>query len=179
MLVSGRSLIRIAYRLAGRLPAPVKVALLQLRETRFLVGVLAVVTDERGRILLFRHTYRPFAPWGLPSGVLRPNESLEDSMKREIREEAALAVEFEEILRVRASSRPRRVDVWMKYRALPGIPMPRSAEVEAAEFFELDALPSLIVEQEHFIRENRARIAARPSGSSSDGPAPPPVRIGD
>jgi hypothetical protein len=68
---------RLAYGLAGRLPAPVKVLLMQTREARFLVGVLAVVTDDRGRILLFRHTYRPFAPWGLPSGVLKADESLE------------------------------------------------------------------------------------------------------
>ena len=164
-----RSLNRTAYRLAGRLPPALKLALVSMREAHFLVGVLAVVTDERGRILLFRHSYRPFAPWGLPSGVLKPDESLEESMKREIREEAALEVEFEEIWRVRASSRPRRVDVWMKYRALPGMPRPQSPEVEAAEFFQLDALPSLIVEQSDFLREHRSRLSQRWSGADEAG----------
>jgi ADP-ribose pyrophosphatase YjhB (NUDIX family) len=142
---------------------------MQAREVRFLVGVLAVVTDDRGRILLLRHTYRPFAPWGLPSGVLKADESLEDSMKREIREEAELDVEFEEILRVRASSRPRRVDVWMKYRAAGGTPRPTSAEVEAAQFFDLQNLPDLIVEQQLFLADNRERIIAgrRASGGTS------------
>lgn len=158
-MVLGR-LKRAAFKLAGRLPARAKIALVQVREARFLVGVLAVVTDDRGRILLFRHTYRPFAPWGLPSGVLKPNESLEDSMKREIREEAELEVEFEEILRVRASSRPRRVDVWMRYRSTGGTPRPRSAEVEAAEFFDMNDLPELIVEQQRFLADNRQRIIA-------------------
>ena len=115
---------------------------------------------ERGphRVLLFRHTYRPFAPWGLPSGVLKPDESLEDSMKREVREEAGLAIEFDAMLRTRASSRPRRVDVWMKYHSLGGTPSARSAEIDAAEFFELDALPELIVEQRRFLEDHRSSI---------------------
>src|SRR5438128_7724702 len=128
---------RGVFRLAGRLPPAVKVGLVQLREVRFLVGVIAVVTDDRHRILLFRHTYRPFAPWGLPSGVLRPDESLEDSMKREVMEEAGLAIQFDEMMRTRASARPRRVDVWMRYHSVGGTPEPRSAEIDAAEFFEL------------------------------------------
>jgi len=135
--VFGR-LKRAAFKLAGRLPARAKIALVQMREA----------------------PYRPFAPWGLPSGVLKPNESLEDSMKREIREEAELEVEFEEILRVRASSRPRRVDVWMRYRSTGGTPRPRSAEVEAAEFFDMNDLPELIVEQQRFLADNRQRIVA-------------------
>lgn len=132
-----------------------------MREARFLVGVIAVVTDERDRVLLFRHTYRPFAPWGLPSGVLKPDESLEDSMKREVMEEAGLAIEFDTMLRTRASSRPRRVDVWMRYHAIGGTPVPRSAEIDAAEFFALDALPDLILEQQRFLVEHRSSLVAR------------------
>ena len=162
-----RSFARAAYQIAGKLPAPLKAALVQMREDRFLVAVLAVVTDDAGRILLFRHTYRPFAPWGLPSGVLKANETLEDSMRREIREEAGLDVTFDEILRVRASSHPRRLDVWMRYRALLGAPHPQSPEVDAVQFFALDALPELIVEQRLFLQELGPRIFISPAGSAS------------
>jgi len=44
------------------------------------------VLDEEGRVLLFRHTYRPFAPWGFPSGRLKPNESPAEAIEREVRE---------------------------------------------------------------------------------------------
>lgn len=155
---------RIPYRIAGHLPPPVKLWLVQMREARFLVGVLAVAMDDHGRVLLFRHTYRPFAPWGLPSGMLRPGESLEDSMRREIAEEAGLDVEFESTLQVKAASRPRRVDVWMRYRTSGGRPR-LSAEVEAAEFFDLDALPPLILEQEGFLRSRKEELRAHSRGS--------------
>lgn len=156
--VVGRSLARISYRIAGHLPTRLKLWLVQLREARFLVGVLAVVLDEHDRVLLFRHTYRPFAPWGLPSGVLRPEERIEDSMKREIREEAGLDVEFVEILQVKAGSRPRRIDVWMRYQSRGGGTARPSAEVEAAEFFDLAALPPLIREQEEFLRSRNEEL---------------------
>lgn len=142
---------RTALRVFGRLPPQIKLVLLRSREAHFLVGVLAIVMDEENRVLLFRHTYRPFAPWGLPSGVLKPDESLEDSMRREVMEESGLAIEFQEMLRTRASSRPRRVDVWMRYRSLGGKPAPRSAEIDDARFFPLDQLPDLIAEQRAFL----------------------------
>lgn len=149
--------MRVLYRLAGRLPARAKLAIVHMREAHFLVGMLAVVVDEEGRILLFRHTYRPFAPWGLPSGWLRSDEDIHDSMSREIREETGLEVDFCEVMRVDVGSRPRRIDVWLRYRAREGMPR-ASAEVDEVRYFALDALPPLIASQERFLRENRDRI---------------------
>jgi len=85
------AVLRGIYRLAGKLPSPVKRSLVRLREPSFLGGVLGVVLDDQGRVLLFRHTYRPFAPWGLPSGFLKEGESLEHSIIREIKEETGLS----------------------------------------------------------------------------------------
>lgn len=72
---------RQIYRLAGHLPAPVKRLIVNARENKSLVVVMGVVLDESHRVLLFRHSYRPFAPWGLPSGFLKDGEHLEDSIK--------------------------------------------------------------------------------------------------
>jgi 8-oxo-dGTP diphosphatase len=148
---------RFAYRAVGRLPSPLKRAIVGAREARFHVGVIAVVLDERNEVLLFRHTYRPFAPWGLPSGWLRPDESLEESMVREIREEASLTVRFDRILKVQSAPGRRRVDVWMRYRPITKDARP-SAEVDEARFFPLDHLPPLISAQETFLAE----LAAAP-----------------
>ena len=148
---------RVAYVLAGRLPSPLKRFFTRLAGATFLVGVLGVVIDEHGRVLLFRHTYRPFAPWGLPSGLMKPNESPAEAIEREIREETGLAVEPVEVLEVRTGARPQRLDVWLRCRSQGGSARP-SAEVDEARFFELDALPPLIAEQERFLSDHRSRL---------------------
>jgi ADP-ribose pyrophosphatase YjhB (NUDIX family) len=148
---------RAAYVVAGRLPSPIKRLITRLAGATFLVGVLGVVLDEKGRILLFRHTYRPFAPWGLPSGLLKPNESPAAAIEREVREETGLSVEVVEVLELRAGSRPQRLDVWLRCRSRGGSARP-SAEVDEARYFELDSLPPLIAEQERFLREHRSRL---------------------
>ena len=151
---------RAAYVLAGRLPAGLKRLVTRLSGAAFLVGVLGVVFDEDGQVLLFRHTYRPFAPWGLPSGWMKPNESPAEAIEREVREETGLVVEAVEILGVQTGARPQRVDVWLRCRARGG-PSTPSAEVDEARFFALDALPPLIAEQERFLREHRVQLVGR------------------
>ena len=84
---------RAAYALAGRLPSGIKRLFVRVAGATFLVGVLGIVLDEDGRVLLFRHTYRPFAPWGLPSGLLKPNESPAEAIEREVHEETGLIIE--------------------------------------------------------------------------------------
>ena len=149
-----RAVQRAAYRVAGRLPARVKRALIHMGEARFLVGVLGIVLDGDGRVLLFRHTYRPFNPWGLPSGLLKPGESPGDAIVREIKEETGLDTRALEIIEVRGRSRPQRMDVWI--RCVPPAGKPRlSAEVDEIRFFELDQLPPLIAEQKEFLRRYR------------------------
>jgi 8-oxo-dGTP diphosphatase len=149
---------RTAYALSGRFPPSIKRLFVRVASATFLVGVLGIVVDEKGRVLLFKHTYRPFAPWGLPSGMLKPNESPAEAIEREIREETGLTVEVVDVLEVRAGARPQRLDVWLRCRSRGGAARP-SAEVDEARFFDLDSLPPLIAEQERFLREHRARIA--------------------
>jgi 8-oxo-dGTP diphosphatase len=153
----GDGVKRAAYGIAGRLPSSIKRVLVRFTEAKFVVGVLGIVLDEEGRVLLFRHTYRPFAPWGLPSGFLKPAETPAEAIEREVREETGLAIEVIGVLEVRTGARPQRLDVWLRCRARGGSAKP-SAEVDEARFFELDVLPPLIAEQERFLREHRARL---------------------
>ncbi|MCP4168644.1 MAG: NUDIX domain-containing protein [Chloroflexi bacterium] len=57
------------------------------------VGVRGIVQDEAGRILFVRHSYAS-RNWYLPGGGGDGNESADESMVREMREETGLKVEI-------------------------------------------------------------------------------------
>ena len=58
---------------------------------RHSVSVAAVITNDRGRALLIQR--RDNNQWEPPGGVLELDESIEDGLRREAREETGLAVE--------------------------------------------------------------------------------------
>ncbi|MGH8885067.1 MAG: NUDIX domain-containing protein [Egibacteraceae bacterium] len=52
------------------------------------VGVRAIVTNERGEVLLLRHTYK--SGFYLPGGKVKRGESLSEAVLRELREEVGV-----------------------------------------------------------------------------------------
>lgn len=60
---------------------------------RFTGGVVGVVMNEAGEILLAEHVYHPILPWGLPGGWVDRHEPPEHAVARELREELSLTVE--------------------------------------------------------------------------------------
>jgi 8-oxo-dGTP pyrophosphatase MutT (NUDIX family) len=56
-----------------------------------MVGAAVLVMDQQGRLLLLKRADNGL--WGLPGGGMEPGESLEDTAKRETKEETGLAVE--------------------------------------------------------------------------------------
>ena len=118
--------------------------LVWLFNAKFTVGVIALILDEQGRVLLFKHTYRRDKPWGLPSGSLQPGESLENCLVRELREETGMEIAVDGLLSAAAYPRRRRIDTIFSCRLTndKGLKSFRpSAEVSEARFFELDKLP--------------------------------------
>jgi 8-oxo-dGTP diphosphatase len=57
-------------------------------ESRHSVSVAAVVTDDRGDILVIRR--RDNGQWQIPGGVLELDESIHDGLVREVHEETGL-----------------------------------------------------------------------------------------
>jgi len=56
--------------------------------------VAAVITDDRGRLLLIKRGHEPGAGlWSLPGGRIEPGETNTEALVREMREETGLVVE--------------------------------------------------------------------------------------
>jgi 8-oxo-dGTP diphosphatase len=107
---------------------------------KFLVGVMAVVLDSTGGVLLFRHTYRTRYPWGIPGGWLRAGEDPTEGVEREVREESGLRIRAVHPLVIGGDKALRRLDL-MYLCELDGGTFRASSEVSEAGFFALDALP--------------------------------------
>ena len=60
-------------------------------EPTHLVSVAALVTNDRGEILLVNS---PWRGWEYPGGLIEPGETFQECLKREVREEAGVEIEI-------------------------------------------------------------------------------------
>ena len=65
---------------------------LRILNPSVMVGAMALIEDEQGRVLVVEHTYRRQVPWGLPGGWLKHAESPEVGLTREVLEETGLHI---------------------------------------------------------------------------------------
>jgi ADP-ribose pyrophosphatase YjhB (NUDIX family) len=79
------------------------------------VSVMAWIENDQGSLLLVRQAVG-LRLWALPGGKVRRNESLENALKREVREETGLSVRASEYLQM--YDRPRRGAIAILFRVL-------------------------------------------------------------
>ena len=124
-------------------PRFVKRAGVWLTQTRFAVTAGAVVSDERGRVLLLRHVLRGGSGWGIPGGFLNAGEQPEEAIRRELREETGLELDGVELAFVRSLPGVHQVEIIfrgsMRAAAVGGLS--KNFEIDRAERFARDALP--------------------------------------
>ncbi len=82
------------------LPETLRRAALWSGNTKYLAGVIAVVVNERGEVLLLRHTYKRRYAWGLPAGWLHGTEDPVEAVRRELAEECGLQAQVLRPLRI-------------------------------------------------------------------------------
>ena len=124
-----------------RFPTKLKRWTMSLSHPRFSVTAGAVITDDRGRVLLLKHRFRPGSGWGIPGGYINKGEQAEDALRRELREEAGLELQDVAVLTTRTFRKPQQVEIVFVCRAV-GDPQQLNYEIQKAEWFSLDQLPA-------------------------------------
>ena len=113
------------------------------RQTRGLtLGTRTVVFDGESRVLLVQHSYG--SGWLLPGGGVERGETIFDSAKREIREEAGIVAEEEPVLRgvcLNDGQFPGDHVVVLTLHKFSQAPWKPSLEISHARFFAVDELP--------------------------------------
>jgi ADP-ribose pyrophosphatase YjhB (NUDIX family) len=137
----------IRRRLEGTLSSNM---LQRLLLPHFRVGVVGIILNEEGRVLLLRHTYRNRFPWGLPTGFLETREQPAAALRREIREESGLEVELHAVWRTYTEPDRPHVNIVFQGTAGGGR-FVASTEVSAAEFFDFGELPPLMPDQRRIL----------------------------
>src|SRR5688572_19247724 len=67
-------------------------------QPKYSVGVIGVVINDEGKVLLVEHVFHPRLPWGLPGGWINFNEDPAEAVERELSEELALKVDAHRLL---------------------------------------------------------------------------------
>ncbi len=118
----------------------VMVWVVHLTTPRHLIGVNLVVLNEQGDILMLKHVFHPYAPWGLPGGWLGRDEDPRDCALRELREETGLTAVLDQVLVLQRETGVSQIGVI--YRAFAQTaPLQLSSEILEAGWFAPDALP--------------------------------------
>ena len=122
------ALLRAGYRVAYRLL--IAWAFVRRPGVR---GCMAVLCDERGRVLLVRHTYGDRRAWELPGGWVGRDEDPADAARRETREELGADVaEWEPLGTLRGAWHFKHEELTFFRAPWPGGD-PRADPVEIAE----------------------------------------------
>lgn len=114
-----------------------------------LPGVVMVVFDDRGRVLLNRRADN--GKWALISGIPDPGEQPAEAAVREIHEETGVSAVVERLLSVFTNERvvypngdrAQYIDIVLRCRALSGEARVNDDESLEVRWFALDELPAL------------------------------------
>ena len=131
---------RLFFRLVLLVPAPLQALATYLVASRVSCGVTAIITDEQGRLLVVRHTYRRPA-WGFPSGLVGRREQPEEALARELREELGVTARIGALLHAEKAIWRRHLT--LAYRAEISGEVRHSPETDAHRYITIDELPAL------------------------------------
>lgn len=106
-------------------------------------AVIVLVHDGADRVLLGRSSHLPEGMFSTLAGFVEPGESLEETVRREILEEADVEVSDLRYFGSQPWPFPHSLMVGFFARWSAGTPHPADGELEAVEWFRRDALPRI------------------------------------
>lgn len=130
---------------ALHLPTNIQLSIMRLVNDQYLIGVTGIIFNDKGEILVFKHTYRQRS-WSLPGGYIKAKEHPMQALEREIKEESGLTVSVDQRLRIRTDPENARLDIVYIGTFIGGTFTP-SEEVVEAKFCTFDTLPLLMKDQ--------------------------------
>ncbi len=119
----------------------VQLAIMNLFQDKFLIGVTGIIFNAQNEILLFKHSYRSH-PWSLPGGYLKGGEHPKEGLEREIKEESGLVVSVDQSLKTRTDRDTALLDMCYTGILIGGEFTP-THEVSEYGFFAPDQMPLL------------------------------------
>lgn len=137
-------------RIWRTLPMWIHILAMRVYRAKFRAAVAAMIFDEQGRILLFKHTYRKFE-WGIPAGGLEYNEQPADAIVREFFEETGMKLQVERMLLAESSKEDRNISLIYLCKIAGGT-FKESHEISEMKYFEVDDLPRMLFAEKNLIR---------------------------
>jgi ADP-ribose pyrophosphatase YjhB (NUDIX family) len=104
------------------------------------LGTLAVITNEKGEVLLVQPTYSE-GKWQLPGGYVENGESPFDTIRRELLEELNINVEIKRFAGVYYKAYEHNLNIVFVCGITGGTPIPDKNEILTYDFFDIDSLP--------------------------------------
>jgi len=144
-------LLKIISKIWKMLPRDGRIFLARLTQQKFTVSVAAVISNEKGEVLVLDHVLRPASGWGLPGGFMQHFEQPDEAIRRELLEETGLELTDVEIYRIRTLK--RHVEIIFTARS-NGTGNVLSREITDIKWFAPDGLPpEMNIAQQFLIRK--------------------------
>lgn len=138
------------YRIWRILPMWIHVLAMRMYRPKFRAAVAAIIFDEHGRILLFKHTYRKFE-WGIPAGGLEHREQPEQAIIREFFEETGMQIEVQKLLLAESAKEDHHVSLIYLCKIVSGT-FKASHEISEMKYFDVNDLPKMLFAEKELIR---------------------------
>ncbi len=132
------------------LPMWVHVLAMRMFRAKFRASVAALIFNEQGQVLLFKHTYRKFE-WGIPAGGLEYGEQPDKAILREFFEETGMQIEIERLLLAESSKEDRNISIVYLCRIVSGS-FQESNEISEMKYFDVNDLPRMLFAEKDLIR---------------------------
>ena len=142
---------KVLLRVWRMLPMWIHILAMRMFRPKFRAAVAAMVFDEHGRILLFKHTYRKFE-WGIPAGGLEYGEQPENAVVREFFEETGIQIKVEKLLLAESSKEDQRNISLIFLCTIVNGTFRESFEISEMKYFDVNDLPQMLFAEKDLIR---------------------------